>query len=120
MKQPGPDHPITIEPHHGRVRVRVGGSVVADTVRALVLREAALPPVQYIPREDIAADLFEPSPLHTHCPFKGEASYWTATAGGLVRPDCAWSYERPYEAVAAIAGYFAFYPDRVDSANALD
>ncbi|WP_375462154.1 DUF427 domain-containing protein [uncultured Enterovirga sp.] len=119
MKQPGPDHPITIEPNPRRVRVLVGGVIVAETTRALTLKEASYPAVQYVPREDIAQDLFDPSERRSHCPYKGEASYHTVSAGGLVRRDVAWSYETPHPAVAAIAGRLAFYPDKVDAIEEL-
>lgn len=119
MKEPGPDHPITIEPNAHRVRVLVGGVIVAETTRALTLREASYRPVQYIPREDIEADLFDRSDRHSHCPYKGDASYHTVSAGGLVQRDVAWSYETPFPAVAAIAGHLAFYPDKVDAIEEL-
>ncbi len=119
MKEPGPGHPITIEPNPNRVRVMIGGVIVAETTKALTLREANLRPVQYIPRADLEADLFEPSATTSHCPYKGDASYWTAMAGGITKRDCAWSYEAPYPAVAAIAGHVAFYPDRVDAIEEL-
>jgi uncharacterized protein (DUF427 family) len=120
MKQPGPDHPITIEPNPHRVRVLVGGVIVAETTQALTLHEAKLAPVQYIPRADIEADLFEPSRTRTTCPYKGEASYLTAMAGGIVSRDCAWTYEAPYPAVAQIAGHVAFYPQRVEAIEELN
>ena len=119
MKEPGPDHPISIEPNPRRVRVLVGGVIVAETTRALTLREASYPAVQYIPRADIEDDLFDRSERHSHCPYKGEASYHTVSAGGLVRRDVAWSYEAPFPAVNAIAGHLAFYPDRVDAIEEL-
>ena len=103
-----------------RVVVRHGGRTVADTRRALTLKEASYPPVHYVPREDVVEDLFERSTRHSHCPYKGDASYFTATAGGLVRRDAAWSYEEPFPAVAAIARHVAFYPDRVDAIEELN
>lgn len=119
MKVPGPDHPITIEPNPHRIRVLLGGVIIAETVRALTLREASYPAVQYVPRADIVADLFEPSARTSHCPYKGDASYFDAMAGGVSRRDVAWSYERPFPAVEAIAGHLAFYPDRVDAIEEL-
>ncbi|HMN82748.1 MAG TPA: DUF427 domain-containing protein [Burkholderiaceae bacterium] len=119
MKKPGPDHPIAIGPNPHRVRVIVGGVIVAETTRALTLREAHHAPVQYIPRADIAADLFERSERRSHCPYKGDANYFTVTAGGLVKRDAAWSYEAPFPAAGAIAGHLAFYPDKVDAVEEL-
>jgi uncharacterized protein (DUF427 family) len=119
QRQPGPDHPITIDRNPLRVRVVVGGVIVAESTSALTLREASYPAVQYIPRADIVPDLFERSERRSHCPYKGDASYFTVTAGGLVRRDAAWSYENPYPAVQEIAGYLAFYPDKVDAIEEL-
>lgn len=115
MKIPGPDHPITITRNPHRIRVVLGGFIVAETTEALTLREASLDPVHYIPRRDAEMDLLEPTSHSTYCPYKGEASYFTVTAGGLVRQNAVWSYEEPYPAVKEIAGYIAFYPSRVDA-----
>ena len=117
MKQPGPDHPGTRHPK--RVRVTLGGAVVAETSRALTLREASYPPVHYIPRADVAAGALERTERATHCPYKGDASYFSVTGGGKAARDAAWSYEAPFPAVAAIAGHLAFYPDRVDAIEEL-
>ena len=84
MKVPGPDHPITIKPATERVRVTFNGKVVADSKRALVLQEAAYKPVFYIPREDAQMALFERTAHGTHCPYKGDASYYTIKIGDRV------------------------------------
>jgi uncharacterized protein (DUF427 family) len=114
-KEPGPEHPITVTANPHRIRVVLGGFIVAETTAALTLREASLPPVQYIPRRDARMDLLERTQHTTHCPYKGDASYFTATAGGLVRENAVWSYEDPYPAVRQIAGHLAFYPNKVDA-----
>ncbi|MDB5647649.1 DUF427 domain-containing protein [Methylobacterium sp.] len=114
MKEPGPDHPIHIAPHHGRIRVRLAGTLLAETEAALVLTEAAYLPVLYIPRGDARWEHFAASTRRSHCPYKGDASYFSLTTPDATRPDAVWSYAEPYPAVAAIAGYLAFYPDRVD------
>lgn len=119
MKQPGPDHPITIEPNPKRVRVTFNGAVVAESGRALTLREASYPPVQYIPREDAAMALLRRTERSTHCPYKGDAAYYSIEAGDRRAENAIWSYEAPYPAVAAIAGHLAFYPDRVDGIEEL-
>ena len=77
MKLPGPDHPITIARNANRVRVTFAGEVIADTTRALTLREAGYAPVQYIPRADANMDLLKPTAHASHCPYKGDASYFT-------------------------------------------
>jgi uncharacterized protein (DUF427 family) len=115
MKQPGPDHPITIEPSGKRVRVRFAGAVVADTTAALVLREASYPPVYYIPRHDADMRLLARTAHATHCPYKGDASYFTIAVDGRSAVNAAWSYEQPYPAMAQIKEYLAFYPNRVDA-----
>ncbi|RJO73689.1 DUF427 domain-containing protein [Nocardia panacis] len=111
---PGPDHPITIEPTGGRVVVRSGDTVVADTTRALSLREAEYPAAQYIPLEDVDQSLLVPSDTTTYCPFKGDASYCSLTTPEGELTDAIWSYREPYAAVAPIAGHVAFYPDKVE------
>ena len=87
--------------------------VIADTTRALPLREANYPPVQYIPLEDVDQVLLTASATQTYCPYKGDASYYSVTVGGG-RPDAVWSYREPYDAVADIAGHVAFYTEQVD------
>lgn len=119
MKEPGPDHPITVAPNPNRVRVLLGGVIVAETTRALTLKEAQLPPVHYVPREDAQMDLYDPTDHASHCPYKGDASYFTLSAGGLVARNAVWSYERPFPAVAAIAGHLAFYPNKIDAIEEL-
>jgi uncharacterized protein (DUF427 family) len=115
MKVPGPDHPMTIERSNKRVRVRFGGKLVADTTKALTLKEASYPPVYYIPRSDADMSLLTPTSHSTHCPYKGDASYFTIDGGGRSADNAVWSYEQPYDAVAAIKDHLAFYPNRVDA-----
>jgi uncharacterized protein (DUF427 family) len=108
-KIPGTDHPITIEPSAVHVVVRSGEHVVADTTKALILREAGYPPVYYVPLTDVDQTLLRPSPTTTYCPYKGDASYFSVAD----IEDAVWTYIEPYPAVAAIAGHVAFYTDRV-------
>lgn len=115
VKIPGPDHPITIAPTLGRVVVRAGGRVVADSLSALTLTEGSYPPVQYIPRGDVDMTLLVATDHTTHCPYKGDASYFSIPAGGDRAANAVWSYETPHDAVARIAGHVAFYPNRVDA-----
>ena len=114
MKVPGPDHPITIEPNGRRVRVTFNGRVVADTRRALTLREAGYAPVQYIPRADVDMGLLARTVHATYCPYKGDASYFSLKVDRRVSENAAWSYEEPYPAVVAIKEHLAFYPRRVE------
>jgi len=120
MKLPGPDHPITIAPNPRRVRVSFGGRVVAETSRALTLKEASYPAVLYVPREDADMSLFAPTDHATHCPYKGDASYYSLTVDGRTAENAVWSYEEPYPAMAAIKGYLAFYPNRVDKIEEIE
>ena len=115
MKIPGPDHPITVRPNPARVVVKLGGQVIADSRNALTLQEASYPAVQYIPRADVDMALLTRSDHHTHCPYKGEASYFNIVSGGDIAGNAIWTYENPYAAVSEIKEHLAFYPDRVDS-----
>ena len=119
LKIPGPDHPITITPNPKRVVVTVAGRVVADSRAALVLQEAAYAPVLYLPRADVDMTQLERSAHATYCPYKGDCAYYGIPAGGDRARDAVWTYEQPYDAVAAIRGHVAFYPDRVDSIEQL-
>jgi uncharacterized protein (DUF427 family) len=115
IKIPGRDHPITIERNAHRVVVKAAGRVVADTQDALTLREANYAAVQYIPRKDVDMTLLARTDHTTYCPYKGDCGYFSIAVGGDRSTNAAWSYEAPYEAVAAIKDHLAFYPDRVDA-----
>ena len=114
IKYPGPDHPISIEANPSRVVVTVSGKVIADTRDALILREASYPAVQYIPRRDVDMAALTRSEHTTYCPYKGNASYYSIPAGGDRSLNAVWTYENPFEAMAQIKDYVAFYPDCVD------
>jgi uncharacterized protein (DUF427 family) len=113
MKVPGPDHPIAITPNPKRVRVSAGGAVIADSTDALTLKEASYPAVQYVPRRDTNMALLSRSDRTTHCPYKGDASYFNVTAGGKALENAIWTYETPFPAMTEISGHLAFYPDKV-------
>ncbi|MEY9185997.1 uncharacterized protein (DUF427 family) [Bradyrhizobium sp. USDA 326] len=113
MKLPGPDHPITITPNPRRVRVSAGDVVIAETSKALTLKEARYPAVQYVPREDTNMALLERTDRVTHCPYKGDASYFSVKANGKMLDNAIWTYETPFPAMAEISGHLAFYPDKV-------
>ena len=117
IKLPGLDHPITITPESRRVTVRLGGTVIADTTRALSLKEASYPPVLYIPRDDVRMDQLERTEHTTFCPYKGDCAYYSIPSGGERGVNAVWSYEHPFPAAAQIASCLAFYPDRVDAIN---
>jgi uncharacterized protein (DUF427 family) len=115
VKLPGPDHPIAVEPNPARVLVSVAGAVIADTRKALTLREASYPAVQYIPREDVDMALLERTDHATYCPYKGECAYYSIPLGGKRSANAVWTYEDPFAAVAEIKDHLAFYPDRVEA-----
>jgi len=115
MKLPGPDHPITIARNGKRVRVSFAGKVIADSTRTLTLREVGYPPVNYIPRADVDMAALTPTAHASHCPYKGDASYFSISANGKTADNAVWSYEVPYPAMAAIKGHLAFYLNRVDT-----
>ncbi len=113
MKLPGPDHPITITPAKGRIVVRFGDTVIADTDHALELREASYPAVLYIPRDGAKMAHYAKTAHSTHCPYKGDASYFTLSANGRTAPNAVWSYEAPFPAMEQIKDHLAFYPQHV-------
>lgn len=113
MKLPGPDHPITITQNPRRVRVTAGDIVIAETSKALTLNEAKYPAVQYVPREDANMALLERTDRVTHCPYKGDANYYSVKADGKTLDNAIWTYETPYPAMTEISGHLAFYPDKV-------
>jgi uncharacterized protein (DUF427 family) len=112
---PGPDHPIEIEPFDGHVRVSFAHHTVAETTRALELREASYAPVYYVPLAAVDRSALRPSETTTHCPYKGDASYYDVIDPHTLQAseDAVWHYDDPYPSVSRIAEYVAFYPDRV-------
>ena len=115
IKIPGPDHPITISPAEGKVRVTVAGKIVAESMRALRLEEKGYPPVYYLPRSDADMSLLVRTTHYTYCPYKGDCTYYSIPIGRTKSEYAVWTYENPYEAVADIKDHLAFYPARVDA-----
>ncbi|WP_109126813.1 DUF427 domain-containing protein [Dyella sp. C11] len=112
---PGPDHPISVTPSADHIVVRVAGKIVADTRASLSLQEANYPVVHYIPRKNVDMSLLQRTDHHTYCPYKGDCSYYSIPSAGERGTNAVWTYEHPYDAVAAINGHLAFYPTRVDA-----
>ena len=115
-----PDHRVDLLPERRHVKVVFGGVTIADSNAALRVEETGHEPVHYLPEKDVRIDLMHPTEHHTHCPYKGEASYWTievpAENDGVRRSENAvWAYPAPYDEVSGLAGYYAFYTSRVDS-----
>jgi uncharacterized protein (DUF427 family) len=115
IRIPGPDHPITISPQAGKVRVTVAGEIVAESTRTLRLEEKGYPPVYYLPREDADMSLLVRTSHYTYCPYKGDCTYYSIPMGGEKSEYAVWTYEKPYKAVASIKDHLAFYPSRVDA-----
>lgn len=113
--RPAAEAGITIDPNPNRVVVRVDGLTIADSTRALVMRAPGSPDVQYIPRADVDMTRLVRTAHTTHCPYKGDAAYWSIQTGARVIDNAVWSYESPHSDVAPIAGHLAFYADRVDA-----
>lgn len=114
MKTPGPDHPITLEPAKNRWRAKFADHVIADSNDALVLREADYPPRVYFPRTDVSMEFMSRTDRSTHCPYKGDAAYYTVVMDGRFAENAVWTYETPYPAMEAIAGLLSFYPDEIE------
>ena len=114
MKTPGPDHPIHIRPAEKRWRAKFADHVIADSADALVLKESTYPEVIYFPREDVSMEYLTRTTHHTHCPFKGDAAYYTLLMDGHFAENAVWTYEQPYPAMSVIEGRLAFYPDKVE------
>ncbi len=112
MKIPGPDHPIDIAPNLRRVRVRFDGRVIAESTAALTLKEASYPAVVHVPRADVDPGHIARTDKHTHCPCKGDASYFSILGEDLTAENAAWSYEAAFPAMAALADHLAFHRTR--------
>jgi len=115
-----PKHRISTKPAGVRVQVKFNGDVIADTRDAIALEESmsgstVAPVVYYIPRKDVQMDRLARTSHQTHCPFKGQASYYSLANGP---ENAVWTYEQPYDEMTAIKELLAFYPDKVDAITA--
>jgi uncharacterized protein (DUF427 family) len=110
-----PAHILYLEDSPRRLRVRFGGEDVADSRRARVLFETGHLPVPYFPLDDVRTDLLEETDHSTHCPFKGDASYWTIRAGDSSAENAVWTYREPIASAPPLAGYAAFQPKAIDA-----
>ena len=118
--QPDPPkgHALYLEPSPRRVRGVIGGETVVDSCHVALLHETGYLPIWYFPRSDVRFDLLEATDHTTHCPFKGDASYYTLSSGGRTVANAVWSYEQPYDEMSVIKDLLAFYPDKVDVSTA--
>ncbi|HSV40510.1 MAG TPA: DUF427 domain-containing protein [Nocardioidaceae bacterium] len=117
MSTPDESHPITIDPYPQRLVVRVGDTVVADTMASLILNEANHAPVHYLPLDDVQASFLRRSEHQSFCPWKGDASYYDLIVDGQELLNAIWVYEEPYDAMAQIKGHVAFYAHHVSFAH---
>jgi len=104
---------ITIRDAEGTWVIRAGGAVIGESSNALELSEGSYDPVIYFPRDAVAMAFFDASDTQSHCPWKGDATYYSLVTKSTTIKDAAWSYETPNEDMARIAGHIAFYPDKV-------
>ncbi len=109
-----PAHRILFEPYGRRLRAVVNGHTILDSTAAHLLHETGIPPVAYVPLGDLDDGLLERTPTSTHCPFKGDASYWTLRAGDRTVEDFVWAYEEPLPEAAWLEGFAALYWKQVD------
>jgi uncharacterized protein (DUF427 family) len=107
-------HRVSTEQSDAHVVVRHHGIVLADSRHPVLLHETGLAVRYYLPREDVRLELLEPSAKRTRCPWKGDASYWSARVGDTLLEDVVWSYEEPIDDVAEIKGLLCFYTERLD------
>jgi uncharacterized protein (DUF427 family) len=111
----GPAHRLLFEDFPRRVRAVFGDQIVLDTRRGKLLHESALLPQLYVPREDVRDELLEATDHSTHCPFKGDASYWSVRVGERLAENAVWSYLEPIDSAAWLRGYQAVYFDAMDA-----
>jgi uncharacterized protein (DUF427 family) len=109
-----PSYRIDFEPCPKRIRAVFNGETIADSSRARLLLETAHSPVYYFPREDVRLDLAQRTEHGSHCPFKGDACYWTLAVAERSAENAIWSYEAPFNEVLAIKDYVALYWDKLD------
>jgi uncharacterized protein (DUF427 family) len=105
---------LDIIPSSRHVRIEIDGVTVAESAEPTILFEAGLPARYYLPKTHVRLDLLVPSDRTTHCPYKGDAEYWSVRIGEKLYPDLAWSYPTPIPESQKIAGLVSFYNEKVD------
>ena len=109
-----PDYAMNLSPAGSRVQVFLGGTLIADSTQAMVVAEGSYPPRYYLPLGDVSADALTPTSHSTHCPFKGDARYWTVSAGGDTVENGAWAYDAPFDEFAEAGGLISFYGEHME------
>ena len=115
-----PDHTIRLSAADQTLRVNLGGEQIAASERAVRLDEAHYPPRYYLPAEDVDMSKLSATEHASHCPFKGDARYWTINAGGQQVVNGAWAYDQPFDECRAIQGYIAFYGEELEFSSELN
>jgi uncharacterized protein (DUF427 family) len=110
-----PQNVIYIEEFPRRIRAVLAGETVLDTTRGKLLHETGHLPVLYAPVEDLRPDVLEATDHTSHCPFKGDASYYSIRVGDRVAENVAWYYPAPHDDAAPIAGHAALYWKKMDA-----
>ena len=106
---------LKVTTHPKRMRAIFNGKTIADSAHVLVMRETNYPPVYYFPRDDVAMNHLQPVEHLTHCPFKGDARYWSLNVEDRLAQNAAWSYPEPYDEAAVVKDHIAFYWDEIDA-----
>jgi uncharacterized protein (DUF427 family) len=96
------------------VRIEIDGVEVADTRRPTLVFETGLATRYYVPRADVRLDLLRATDTVTRCPYKGQASYYSAIIGDRVIEDIAWTYTVPIPEIPKIEQLIAFFDEHVD------
>lgn len=109
-----PDYRVDLEVSGALARVRVDDQVIAESTRAMQVKETRHDPVVYFPREDVRVELLERTDHQSFCPFKGNASYWSVKLAAETLENAVWSYEDPFDEVSRLKDYMAFWGDRVN------
>lgn len=110
-----PNHRITLDNGRTQLRLSHKGTVIAQTDAAIALQENRYPVRYYIPQTDINMTLLTPTDRATHCPFKGDARYWTLSVDGDSVENIAWAYDAPFDEMVRLEGRIAFDTDRLDT-----
>jgi uncharacterized protein (DUF427 family) len=110
-----PSYQVEFDPIPALVRVEFGGAVIAESTGVMVMYELGHAPMYYLPRDDVDMACLQVTGHDTYCPYKGHASYWTATAGDAVAENAVWSYLKPHVELARLDGFLGFYWGKMDA-----
>jgi uncharacterized protein (DUF427 family) len=105
---------IDILPSSRHLRIEIDGVTVAESSNPTLLFETGLPVRYYLPKTHVRLDLLTHTDSESHCPYKGQAEYWSVRTGDTVHEDIAWSYPTPLPESLGVAGHIAFYDEKVD------